>query len=145
MPRLPNARVCIIAEQIRAEIANKSSILGVFGISPDAVVLVPGCPANLQLAFMILCEAVVEGGDPEIQFEIIGPDRNPLSPRLPFQQGPLVVGRGAMVAINFQGIMLPALGRYEIRIFSMGERHSTHSFECLTPANLEERQRHMVQ
>jgi len=146
MPRLPAARVCLVAEQIRPEPANKSTILGFFGISPDAVVLVPTLPAPIQLALLILCDAVTVGGNPQLELELLGPSQQNVTPRLNFNPPTdPEVGRGAIVALNFQGIVLPEAGRYSVVLYSMGEIHSTHHFECLTPADLENRRPGILQ
>jgi hypothetical protein len=146
MPRLPPARVCLVAEQVRAEVANKSTILGFFGVSPDAIVLVQNFPIPIQLALMVLCDAVTVAGNPGLELQMLGPSQQHITPRINFvQPNDPEVGRGAIVALNFQGIVMPAAGRYSMVLYSMGEIHSTHHFECLTPADLENRRRGTVQ
>ncbi len=104
------------------------------------MLLVPSLPTQTQLALMVLCEEVTIGGDTQLEFELIGPTQEIITPRFIVPQAAqMEVGRKAIFVLNFQGLPMPTAGRYSATLYSMGEFHSRHYFDCLTPADLSKR------
>src|SRR5260370_21780510 len=105
MAKLPPLITCIIAEQVRPEPNNRSTVLGFVGISPIAEIMVSSFPTTIHLALMLLCEKVTAPGDFEIEVEVITSDQQTLLPRTRvIGQAEIVVGRRAFYVLNFQGL-----------------------------------------
>ena len=130
MPKLPPLDVCLVAESIRPETQNKTTILGFMGTSPHVEITFPSLPAVVNLALMLLCGEVREAGDFQIEVEIANEHRIIL-PRTAVVGNHGVVGPRAAGVLNFQGLPLESAGVYTVTVYSMGDLHSTQSFRCL--------------
>jgi hypothetical protein len=62
---LPNIRACVICEDFRPEVGKKGSLLGVFGVSPQAEIVIQNFAQPIQkLCFVLFGEAVAAGPIP---------------------------------------------------------------------------------
>jgi hypothetical protein len=131
MAKLPPLRVCIVAEHIRPEPDNKSTIVGFLGLTPDVMIGMKNIPAVLSVTLLVLCEIVKIPGDFALEVEVFGPNYKPLLKRTALPPQPNIeVGKNAAIVIGLEGIPIMEPGKYSINLYSEGGFHSLLTFSC---------------
>ena len=127
MSKLPPARQCIFAEQVRPEPDGRSTILGFIGVAPYASIFVPQFPVIINLAAFVLCEPPKTSESPDLELEVIGPAGLSVIPRMRGNLPPPAFQGNMTCALNFQTIHLAQPGRYTVKLYSESKFHSEHS------------------
>jgi hypothetical protein len=70
----PRVELCLVCEDYRRELFGKGTIVGLYGIAPDATILVRQFPATIDRLSFVLFTVPGQGGEYKLRPKIFDPD-----------------------------------------------------------------------
>jgi hypothetical protein len=114
----PKIDVCLICEAIRPELGSKATLMGFFGIAPDVNIVIPSLPAQITLAFLMMC-GTGDGSKHDGKIAVLAPDGTQIAlaaiPLLQIPPASPANSRGAIVA-SFPSLPIASGGKYTLKL-----------------------------
>jgi hypothetical protein len=136
MPYYPPILHCLICEEVRPEVGGKSTVLGLYGVAPDAELVLADFSKPLErLSFLLASE--LGSGTYRVSMRIDSPSGEavvaPPEIEFSFPSAPQPIRfMNAIFAIN--GIQFQASGRHKFTLLVQGREHYQTYFE-VSPAS----------
>lgn len=119
----------MVCDDLRLEVAKKTSILGFLGIAPDIEILLQDFSQPLQrLSFLLL--AGPGEGKFRVSVQLLDQDGRSIAPQPeePFEMPLIPAGKRSMFGFGFARVKFPRPGTYRLVLLVDGESHYETTF-----------------
>ena len=126
----PTVMHCLVCEELRRELAGKSTILGFYGIAPEVTIVVGKLGQPIQrLMFVLLAAPATEGGTYSAKAQLFGPDGAPVGGEVPAMEVGLEAGKGGhLLAFGYLGLVFTQAGLHRLGLSVDGNEHFRAEF-----------------
>ncbi len=127
----PAVKWCVICEDLRREQGGLVSLLGFYGVVPDAEVVMPDSDLPIdRLCFFLLMQGEGDGEKHRYVFRVSDPTGREVltSSESTSEPGPVGVGVRTTIAYTFMATRFPLPGAYRITFNVDGREHFSSRF-----------------
>jgi len=128
MSPFPAIRATLVCDAIRAEVAGKTTILGLYGACPDVEITIrdPTLPVD-QLAFLVMAGQSPANATYNVEVQIVAPDGSPLA-AVKNETFEAQAGKGIHLGVGGAGFPLKGEGTYTLVVTVDGVKLAPQSF-----------------
>jgi hypothetical protein len=124
------AKWCVVCEDVRHERNRLTSLMGFYGVLPDAHVTVREFGSPVQLVFFMQSDGSSDGAKHRVKFQIVGPKGEIVHAEDVSANAPVTDEKNTTVRLIFtlKALRFPGPGQYQFVTEMDGQEHYKGSF-----------------